>query len=174
VTFRGEHFRLEGVTSLPRPLQDPHPPLILGGDAGPRSVALAARWADEYNVNGRSPEQIREVRERLDAACEAIGRDPTTLRRSLMITTVVGEDRAAVVAGVAGMFERWNEDRDAQAYVAEGDPTDLIGTPAQVLERLEAYAAEGIQKVLLQDFLHDDLDRLALIGREVIPAASRL
>jgi alkanesulfonate monooxygenase SsuD/methylene tetrahydromethanopterin reductase-like flavin-dependent oxidoreductase (luciferase family) len=91
-----------------------------------------------------------------------------------MITTVAGEDRAAVVAGVARMFERWNEDRDAEAYVAEGDPTDLIGTPAQVLERLQAYAAEGIQKVLLQDFLHDDLDMLALIGREVIPAASRL
>jgi F420-dependent oxidoreductase-like protein len=174
VTFHGEHFRLEGVTSLPRPVQDPHPNLILGGDAGPRSAALAARWADEYNVHSRSPEQVGEARARLDAACASIGRDPATLRRSLMITTVVGEDRAALVAGVGRMFERWGDDRDAGAYVAAVDPTDLIGTPAHVLERLDAYAAEGIQKVLLQDFLHDDLDMLALIGREVIPAASRL
>ncbi|MFN8233089.1 MAG: TIGR03560 family F420-dependent LLM class oxidoreductase [Actinomycetota bacterium] len=174
VTFHGEHFRLDDVTCLPRPMQDPHPPLILGGDAGQRSVALAARWADEYNVHGRSPEQIREIRDRLDAACEAIGRDPATLRRSLMITTVVGDDRAAVVAAVERVFERQDEVRDADAYVAADDPTDLIGTPPRILERLQAFAAEGIQKVLLQDLLHDDMDMLALIGREVIPAASGL
>jgi F420-dependent oxidoreductase-like protein len=174
VTFRGKHFQLEDVTSLPRPFQDPHPPLILGGDAGPRSAALAARWADEYNVHGRSPEQIGEARGRLDVACEAIDRDPSTLRRSLMITTVIGEDRAAVVARVAEMFARWGDDRDAADYVAAGDPTDLIGTPEQVLERLAAYAAEGIRKVLFQYFVHDDLETLELIGREVIPRAARL
>lgn len=174
VTFRGQHFQLDDVTSLPRPVQDPHPPLILGGDAGPRSAALAARWADEYNVHGRSPEQIAETRSRLDAACEAIGRDPSTLGRSLMITTVIGRDRAAVVAWVARMFERWGDERDAEAYVAAADPTDLMGTPERVLERLAAYAAEGIKKVLLQYFLHDDLETLELIGREVIPQARGL
>jgi alkanesulfonate monooxygenase SsuD/methylene tetrahydromethanopterin reductase-like flavin-dependent oxidoreductase (luciferase family) len=174
VTFRGEHFRLEDVTSLPRPVQDPHPPLILGGDAGPRSAALAARWADEYNVNGRSPEQIAEARARLDAACEAIDRDPATLRRSLMATAIVGDDRDAVVQRVARMFERWGDDRDAAAYVAADDPSELVGTPERVLERLAAFAAEGIDKVLLQSFLHDDLEAFELIGREVIPEASRL
>jgi F420-dependent oxidoreductase-like protein len=174
VSFRGKHFRLEAVTCLPRSVQRPHPPLILGGDARPRSAALAARWADEYNVHGRAPEQIGDARARLDAACIAIERDPGTLRRSLMITTVVGEDRRAVEARVARMFARWGDDRDPVAYVAAGDATDLVGTPEEVLERLATYAAEGIRKVLFQYFLHDDLDGLALIGREVIPAAGIL
>jgi F420-dependent oxidoreductase-like protein len=174
VTFHGGRFWLDDVTSLPRPLQEPHPPLILGGDAGPRSAALAARWADEYNVAGRTPQQVAAAGARLDAACDAIGRDPTTLRRSLMITTVVGADRPAVVAGVARMIDRWAEDRDAEATVAEADPAELLGTPQQVVEHLAAFADAGITKVLLQDLNHDDLEMLELIGREVIPAASAL
>lgn len=174
VTFRGKHFRLDEVTSLPRAVQEPHPPLILGGDAGRRSAALAARWADEYNVHGRTPEQIGEVRDRLDAACEAIGRDPATLRRSLMITTLVGEDRAALRDRVARLFERSGDDRDLDAYVDRPDPTDLMGTPERVVERLAAYAEAGIGRVLFQYLLHDDLEGLALIGREVIPGAAAL
>ena len=169
VSFQGEHFRLDECTSLPRSVQDPHPPLILGGAAGPRSAALAARWADEYNVHGYSPEDVAKPRERLDAACEAIGRDPSTLRRSMMITTLVGADRAELEAGAARLLAKQADTGDPAEYVAHPDSASLIGNPDQILDRLAAYADAGIQKVLMQYLVHEDLDGLALLGREVIP-----
>jgi F420-dependent oxidoreductase-like protein len=96
--FEGKHYRLEGVHALPKPFHQPHPNLIVGGDAGPRSAALAARWADEYNMNFVPPEVCREGREHLNAACEAIGRDPTSLPMSLASTTLVGTDQAELDA----------------------------------------------------------------------------
>src|SRR5438128_7296988 len=62
VTFHGEHYELEKCRALPKPVQQPHPPLIFGGGAGPRSAALAAKWADEYNVNFCSVEEIKARR----------------------------------------------------------------------------------------------------------------
>ena len=76
VDFEGEHYRLEACPALPAPYQDPHPPLIIGGDAGPRSVALAARWADEYDFVHVNPADAEERGRRVSAACDAIGRDP--------------------------------------------------------------------------------------------------
>ena len=61
-SFAGEHYRLEGCDAQPRPVQSPHPPLIMGGSARPRGAALAARWADEYNTPFASVDEVRERR----------------------------------------------------------------------------------------------------------------
>src|SRR3954452_24713925 len=74
-SFHGEHYAIEELDALPKPVQQPHPPLIVGGSGGPRSLELAARWADEYNTPFASLEKCRELRARLDAACEAAGRE---------------------------------------------------------------------------------------------------
>jgi F420-dependent oxidoreductase-like protein len=76
--FDGRFYRLEQADPQPKPLQKPHPHLILGGAAGPRGAALAARWADEYNTVGPTVEEARERRERIAAACAEAGRDPIT------------------------------------------------------------------------------------------------
>jgi F420-dependent oxidoreductase-like protein len=73
-SFSGEHYRIEDLDALPKPVQQPHPPLIVGGSGGPRSLKLAAQWADEYNTPFASPDECRELRGRLDDACEAAGR----------------------------------------------------------------------------------------------------
>ncbi|MDP8956182.1 MAG: TIGR03560 family F420-dependent LLM class oxidoreductase, partial [Actinomycetota bacterium] len=70
VNFEGRHYSLRGAPGLPKAVHDPHPPLIVGGRGGRRAIALAARWADEYNVFGVSVEDIRGTRERLSASCE--------------------------------------------------------------------------------------------------------
>src|SRR4051794_8731945 len=67
-SFRGEHYEIEDLDALPKPVQQPHPPLLVGGSGGPRSLALAARWADEYNMPFASPERCREVRDALPEA----------------------------------------------------------------------------------------------------------
>jgi F420-dependent oxidoreductase-like protein len=91
-SFAGEHYRIEDLDALPKPVQKPHPPLILGGSGGPRSLALAARFADEYNTPNASVERCRELRSRLDEACAAAGRERLPL--SLM-TRYDGVEAAA-------------------------------------------------------------------------------
>ena len=138
----------------------------MGGKAGPRSAALAARLASEYNVVHVDPAEAAASRDRLDAACEAAGRDPATLRRSLMNGFVVGADEADLRARADRLAE-W-----------QGSPVDLselaerwiVGTPEQVVERLRAYADAGIGRVMLQHHLYRDDEALELIASEVAPA----
>ena len=91
-SFHGQHYRIEDLDALPKPVQQPHPPLIVGGSGGPRSLGLAARWADEYNMPFASPERCREVRARLAEACEKEGREPLPLS---VMTRLRGVERAA-------------------------------------------------------------------------------
>jgi F420-dependent oxidoreductase-like protein len=78
-SFEGEHYRLTDSDPRPKPVQSPHPNLIVGGSGRPRSVALAARWADEYNTLTTNPEELRALGERIGAACARAGREPLTL-----------------------------------------------------------------------------------------------
>jgi F420-dependent oxidoreductase-like protein len=174
VSFTGRHFALEDARSLPPPVQRPHPPLIIGGNAGPRSAALAARWADEYNVNNVVPEHAQRQRAKLAAACEAIGRDPATLRLSLLANLLVGTDDAALREQGARLMERDGVSGSPAEFLAGRGPETLTGTPDEVLERLAAYARVGVERVLLQHWLHRDLDTVELIGNTIGPEVERL
>jgi F420-dependent oxidoreductase-like protein len=92
-SFEGEHYRLVDSDPRPKPVQSPHPPLIVGGSGGRRSVALAARWADEYNTVSPTPDECRALRERIAEACEREGREPLPLS---VMTTLIREPDEAV------------------------------------------------------------------------------
>jgi F420-dependent oxidoreductase-like protein len=171
VSFEGAHYRIGPVRPLFRPIQRPHPRLIIGGDGGPRSIDLAARWADEYNSVAQAPAWFVQTRAKLDAACEAAGRDPGELRLSLMTTTLVGEDRDDLHAKVTRLMERRGDSGDPAAFIERLGEERLFGTPDRLVERLAAYDRAGVKRVMLQHLFHEDLDSLALIGREVIPNA---
>lgn len=173
VTFEGKHYRLESCPALPKPLQEPHPPLILGGGAGPRSAALAARWADEYDIVFADPATARGCRDRISAACEAIGRDPGEVRLSLLSRTLVGANQQDFRQRVSALMDRQGEHGDAEAFISELQTNQIVGTVDQVLERLEEYAKAGVGRVLMQHLVHEDLEMVALIGREIIPAVVR-
>jgi F420-dependent oxidoreductase-like protein len=174
VSFEGDHYRLESCTAVPKPLQDPHPPLILGGGAGRRASKLAARWADEYNMNFVPADECRRGRRRLSAACEEIDRDPGELRLSLMTGTVIGADPDDLERRGARLMERRGESGDPRAFLEGLGPERLVGTTEEVLEQLAAFANAGVQRVMMQHLVHDDLEAVALIGREVIPQAAGL
>jgi F420-dependent oxidoreductase-like protein len=175
VTFEGRHYRLEDCSALPKPLQEPHPPLILGGAAGPRAVRLAARWADEYNVNFVAPGECARRRDRLFRALEAEGRDPATFRFSLMTGIVIGVDRQALLDRAWRLMDRRGESGvDPAAFLDRLSEPWIRGTPDQVLERLSQYRAAGIDRVMLQHLLHDDLETVALLGEQVIAPAADL
>jgi F420-dependent oxidoreductase-like protein len=173
VSFEGRHYRLEECPGLPKPVQRPHPPLIMGGGAGPRSAALAARWADEYDVFSVAPQEAAERRARISAACEAIDRDPNEVRFSVMTTILVGADRRELERRAAAMMGD-DEDDDPDSFLDRMRATKLVGTPEEVLERVGEYAAAGVRRIYLQDLLHDDMEMVELIGREIVPRALEL
>jgi F420-dependent oxidoreductase-like protein len=103
-SFHGEHYRIEDLDALPKPVQQPHPTLLVGGSGGPRSLALAAQWADEYNTPFAAPDRCRELRGRLDDACEKAGREPiplSVMTRLPSLDDVPGLLEALASAGVA-------------------------------------------------------------------------
>src|SRR5438270_8240422 len=89
-TFHGEQYALSELNAQPKPVQQPHPPLIMGGIAGARGAALAARYADEYNTPFPSLEDARQRRSSIHDACERAGREPIPF--SAMIGSVIGAD----------------------------------------------------------------------------------
>ncbi|HWG57236.1 MAG TPA: TIGR03560 family F420-dependent LLM class oxidoreductase [Gaiellaceae bacterium] len=170
VTFDGRHYRTDALRAHPRPVQRPHPPVIVGGAAKPRTVRLAARFAAEYNTVGATLEELRERRERVVRASEAAGREPLTF--SLMTGCVVGADRAELHERVARVLERVRRPGDPAEFVRERSGTWILGTTEEVVERLRTLAQAGVQRVFLQHLAHDDVDMVRLIGRDVVPAVA--
>ena len=174
VTFEGARYRLDACRSLPYPLQEPHPRLILGGGAGARGAALAARWADEYNVVSETPESARAARDRLSRACEAIDRDPGGLGFSMMTDFALGTDDDDLRRRTRRLMERAGERGDPDAFLADRAEDHLVGSVEPFLERLAVYAGSGVERVMLQHLVHEDLETIALIGERIVPAAAQL
>ncbi|MHB8465803.1 MAG: LLM class F420-dependent oxidoreductase [Acidimicrobiales bacterium] len=158
-TYEGTHYRLVDSPALPKPLQQPRPPIILGGAGAKKTPALAATFADEFNVPFHPIGDTVKQFERVRAACDAAGRDPASLVLSAAVTVCCGEDEAAVVRRAEGIgrsvehVRRW----------------DAGGLPGEVVERLHQYRDAGAERVYLQMLDVRDLDHLALLAAEVLP-----
>jgi F420-dependent oxidoreductase-like protein len=162
-TFEGRHYTLKDLDAQPKPVQRPHPTVIMGGDAGPRSVALAARYADEYNTAYVGVDEIVARRERVKRACEQAGREPIPF--SLMTGFIVGEDERELRDHVAAVAEKvGGEPRES-----EGGEAWIIGTVDQVVQQLLALRNAGVSRVMCQHLAHEDLDTVALIGEQLAP-----
>jgi F420-dependent oxidoreductase-like protein len=170
--FDGRHYRLEGCRALPKPLQQPHPPLIVGGTAGRKTADPAARWADEYNTVAPTVDQARERRGKLDAACRRAGRDPATLRFSVMTGCVIGEDKAQVRERVRAVLHATGRDLDPDEYLQTRRPVLVLGTVDEAAARLRELEEEGVERIFLQHLAHDDVEMVELIGRELVPRVS--
>jgi F420-dependent oxidoreductase-like protein len=158
-SFSGRHQVLTDNPALPRPVQQPHPPVIVGGKGKRRTPELAARFADEYNVPFDTPEVVAACFDRARAACTAAGRDPATLVLSAAQTLAVGRDDAEVR-------------RRADAIQADPDELragGLGGTVAEVVDKIGRLADLGATRVYLQVLDLTDLDHLDLIAGEVAP-----
>jgi len=169
-SFQGNHYRLDDVEFLPKAVQRPHPPIVLGGKkVGPRMQRLIGRWADEFNTVGGNPEEVRERFARARAGVVAEGRDPGSLTTSLMTWMFVGAteteylaklERARSLDPTAGPFD---------AYLAEIEKDCIVGTPERAAARLAEYAEAGVQRVFLNHELYDDDEMLELVAAEVLP-----
>jgi len=160
-SYDGRHYQLGGSPALPKPVQTPRPPIIVGGWGKARTPRLAARYADEFNVPfAPKPEVFTGQVEAVRAACEAVGRDPASLVCSAAITVVCGEDEAAYARRAAAIGR---DPAELRAGVA-------AGTVAEVTEGLGGFVEAGAQRLYLQVLDVHDLDHLRLLAAEVAPA----
>jgi F420-dependent oxidoreductase-like protein len=157
--FAGRHYHLSDSPALPKPVQTPHPPLIIGGRGPRRTPKLAARFASEFNVPFAQPDQFGTLCERVREECAAIGRDANGLVLSAAHTVCVGRDEAELAKRAAAVGQSVEQLRAAA----------FAGTPNEVVEKLGRYAALGATRAHLQLLDLSDLDHIDLIGAEVAP-----
>jgi alkanesulfonate monooxygenase len=155
-TYAGRYYQLEGSPALPKPVQSPRPPIILGGAARKRGAALAAKYADEFNAGFDSVAGTGEIFDRVRAAAEETGRE---LTYSIAHTTIVGKDDAELRRRAEAIG------RDVQQM----RETSIAGSPAEVVDRLGAFAELGATRAYLQIIDLSDVDQLELIATEVMP-----
>ena len=168
-SFESRHYAIEACRFLPKPLQRPHPPIVVGGKGGPRMARLAARWADEFNRVGGTPRQVAEAFERVRDAASAAGRDPSGVTMSFMTWVMVGRTEDEWRSRVDAVRRMDRTAGPFDAYLAEVSEDCIVGTIEQATERMRAYASAGVEHFVLNTELFDDLDMLELLATEVIP-----
>jgi F420-dependent oxidoreductase-like protein len=178
-SFRGKHFRLDEAYNHPAPAQRPRPPVWLGAKGGDRSLRLAARHADGWNTVWRWTPQAYEKRvRRAREICDDVGRDPQTLRLSLGLYTLVGEDGADLKARFAAL-QSWTPGGALDRVTLQDFADDtLTGTPDQVLERLARFAEIGVEEVIVSPaslpFAMPDPTALDVLAEAVVPKVRAL
>ncbi|MFJ4039336.1 LLM class F420-dependent oxidoreductase [Microbacterium sp. NPDC090007] len=162
-TFAGAHYRLDDAPALPRPVQS-RVPVIVGGGGPKRTPALAARYATEFNIGFVAEDVIAEKFAGVRAACEAIGRDPGTLKLSVALPTIVGRDDAEISRRAEAI---------GRSRAEFDDGANIIGTPQQVADKVERLRALGAERVYFQLMDLRDVEHADLVGAEVLPLLPR-
>jgi F420-dependent oxidoreductase-like protein len=158
-SFAGTHYQLSDSPALPKPAQRPRPPVLLGGTGARRTPRLAARYADEFNLAFRTVRDSAAAFARVREACEAAGRDASSMIYSVAQTVCCGKDEAEFRRRAAAIG------RDPDTMRESG----IAGTPGEVAAGIADFAGIGAERVYLQVLDLSDLDHLALIASDVVP-----
>jgi F420-dependent oxidoreductase-like protein len=157
-SHHGTHYTLEDSPGLPKPVQQPRPPIIVGGHGARRTPGLAARFADEFNIP--FPDSVATASaqfERIRQACHDAGRDPADIRLSAALVLCCGRDDAEVGRRAQAIGQTPEQLQRGQA----------VGTVAALVDRLGQYAEAGAARIYLQTLDLSDLDHLELVASEV-------
>ncbi len=157
--FEGVYYRLREAVLLPRPQRPGGPPLLIGGNGPRRTLPLVARYADEWNAVYVNPARFAELNGMLDEMLNAAGRDPASVRRSLMAGCLFGRVTAEVARKLAG------RNRTAAEMHERGV---AAGTGEQIAAQLDAWAAAGVQRIMLQWLDLDDLEGLEALAEATL------
>lgn len=155
-SFEGSHYRIDDCPAPPRPRQSPRPPVIVGGAGPRRTPELAARFADEFNVTFGTGARARF--DTFTRICAEVGRDPATVRRSVILPVACGSTR-----------QEWMRRADVMGSEVMRSNA-ACGTPSHVVDRIGELAGDGADTVYFHIYDVDDLDHLELLGSEVLPA----
>ena len=162
-TFTGKHFQLTDMPNLPPPVQQPRPPIHVGGVGERRTLPLVARYADVWNVPTYGLGDFDHKRAVLAAECERIGRDPATIGVSLEAVMVLAPDDASLTEQLAKAERRFP---GAGWGLHEGG---YIGTPPAVVDRIGALVDRGVTSFVFFTSDRAAEPTLRLFADEVMP-----
>ncbi|QBJ96659.1 LLM class F420-dependent oxidoreductase [Rhodococcus sp. ABRD24] len=158
-THEGAHFPVVDSPALPKPVQSPHPPIVIGGMGKKRTPAMAARYADEFNLPFASLEDTVRQFGRVREACLSTNRDPDSLVYSSALVLCCGRTEEEVARRATRIGREVDELRE----------NGLAGTPAELVDKIGRYREAGTQRIYLQTLDLADLDQLELVAAEVMP-----
>ena len=159
VDFHGRHYTLEDAPAQPKPVQQPRPPLLVGGSGGRGTVEPALAFADEYNTPFVSPNEAAAVRAKVPG-----------LRFSVMTGFLVGETHEEMRERAHTLYARRPREQGFDEWLAAYSERCVVGSVDEAVARLQEYERAGCDRVMLQHLLHTDLEPVRLIGRELAPA----
>jgi F420-dependent oxidoreductase-like protein len=155
----GTYYAITDSPALPKPVQQPYPPIIIGGMGAKRTPRLAATFATEFNVPFAPPDTIRTQYQRVRAAVETAGRPAEAMTYSAAFVVCTGRNDAELTRRSAAIS------RDLDELRAN---SPLVGTPAEIVDRLEPFAAVGVERVYLQLLDLTDREHLELFAAEIM------
>jgi alkanesulfonate monooxygenase SsuD/methylene tetrahydromethanopterin reductase-like flavin-dependent oxidoreductase (luciferase family) len=159
--------------SNPMPVRNPMP-LLMGGKGRKRTIPLVAREASEWNVSRLDTDLYVQARENLEASCRELGRDPSSIRHSVMTSYIIGRDKSELRdrAGQVSKIVRQLGGMTPDEVIEDRKEAWFVGTPEEIAEKMHGVAALGVDLFMLQHWLLDDAEALKLLASEVIPAVA--
>lgn len=158
--YSGTHYSVADSPALPKPVQSPHPPIIVGGRGAKRTPALAAEFAAEFNIAFVPLDTLATQYARVADAVEKAGRAKDSLTYSAAFVVCAGSDEAAIARRAAAIGREVDELRAN---------SPAVGTPAEIVDKLGPFMDAGVQRVYLQLLDMSDLDHVEFFAGEVIP-----
>jgi len=173
-SFEGRHVTIVDAEFHPKPVARPgrpvspngapRPRLLTGGEGSPRSLRIAARYTDEFNLSSSSPATASTKFAELRAACEAIGRNPATMGRSVMAGVLIGRDEGELARRKTALLTAFGNESGGDAWFETRKPRWILGTPDQARAMVERFEAAGAERIMLQDFVPRDLEMIDLMA----------
>ena len=185
VTFEGQFFQLQGARLLPRPGRTGGPSILIGGNGVRRTLPLVAQYADVWNVFHLTPDIFRERSEILDDLLRQAGRQPSEVKRTMMVMLFCGRDEIELKQRASFAYRNWVPELADQPFEtlletlsnmltpllnsvgATFNP--IVGTPDEVLQQIDAYAAAGVEELIIQWFDVDDVEGLQMYAEHILP-----
>jgi len=173
-SFAGRHVTIEDAALHPKPVAlagrptSPsgavRPRILTGSEGSPRAFRIAAKYSDEFNLSSASPDRAATKFAELAAACEAIGRDPTTIGRSVMAGVLIGRDEAELARRKAALLAAFGDESGGDDWFDAREPRWVLGTPDQARAMVKRFEDAGAELIMLQDFLPRDLEMIDLMA----------
>jgi F420-dependent oxidoreductase-like protein len=177
-SFRGKHYTIEDALFRPKPVDATgrpktasgavRPRIIVGGDGKPRSMRIAAKYADEFNLSSARVDTTPGKYAALAEACRAVGREPATMTRSAMAGVLIGKNRSEVKTRERALLAALGVTSGDNEWLEERRRRWVMGTPDEARATLERFAEAGVERIMLQDFVPRDLAMIELMGQELV------
>ena len=174
ITYEGRFFKLHNAVLRPRPQRPGGPPILIGGKGPKRSLPLVARYADIWNTDSLSPNEVLERSILLDELLYKAGRQPKDVKRTANVRLFCGRDLAELEQRIRGLRHIFPDWRDLPTntfldYFGKIFSNLIVGAPEQVVAQLQAYAEVGIEELMIQWSVTGDIEGLQLLAEYVLP-----